>query len=93
MNADDVKRVAALSGEVLTDEEATRLAEAANKYLWMQAKADWLEYKADGGEDGSLEWLHDNYPGLFAEWQDGVCSGDWLFWSVPGQEGGEQDAR
>jgi len=86
MNAQDVKRVAILSGEVLTDEEATRVAEAVNKFLWMQAKADWLEYKNDGGEDGSLKWLHDNYPGLFNLWQDGVCNGDWIFAPMPGQE-------
>ena len=52
-----------------------------------QAKADFLAYKADGGDMDGLEWCYFNAPALFAKWQDkGQVDGDWIYYPAPGQE-------
>ena len=52
-----------------------------------QAKADFLAYKADDGDMDAIEWCYFNARDLFNKWQDGVPSGDWIYYPAPNGRG------
>jgi len=84
MKPQDVQQMhQALYHEPLPD----AVAVAVNKYSVEQAKADFLAYKAGGGDMCALEWCYFNAPDLFAKWQaEGQVDGDWIYYPAPGQE-------